>query len=293
MSMYLSYHSAASCWGIPQMESVLGAELFNNSRNQQVQEITVTHRNVDYRQKNRITHVCQLPLPRDAVVKIGADLVASPELVFLQFAGRLDIHRLILLGLQMCSHAPANHWEAVTTKRKLANFLDKTKGYRGHEKAMRALQYVQNGSGSILESVVYMIMTLPYSYGGFGLGGAEFNYEILLNLKSRRILKQNRCFADLYYKESRLAVEYDSFKHHSTPAAQSKDLTRITALQSQGIEVMRLGTMQLYDYHTCEEFAYNLSKRLGKRIKAKYSRGFREAQRELRKLLLTIDIRPD
>jgi hypothetical protein len=211
-------------------------------------------------------------------------MVASPELLFLQLACRLDIHRLILLGLQLCSHPPGNSSEAITTKKKLKAFLAKTSGHRGHPKASRAAKYLEDGSASVMESLAYMILTLPHALGGYGLDGAIFNYEIMLKGEVGRRLGQKRCFMDLYYQAAKLAVEYESFAFHNNPSEQGKDVMRSTILGRQGIEVMHLSTIQLYDQGACMDFAFNLASRLGKRIQIR-TKQFDEMHALLRALL--------
>lgn len=229
-------------------------------------------------------HLCELTLPAGAVAARDGNMVASPELLFLQLACRLNIHQLILLGLQLCSHSPGNPCEAITTKKNLRNFLEKTSGHRGHQKALRALKYIEDGSASIMESLVYMIMTLPHALGGYGLDGAVFNHEIKLKDEAGKRLGQKRCFTDLYYKSAKLAVEYESFAFHNNPSEQGKDVMRSAILGRQGIEVMHLSTIQLYNKDACMDFAFNLASRLGKRIQIRAKR-FDEMHTLLRVLL--------
>jgi hypothetical protein len=129
-----------------------------------------------------------------------------------------------------------------------------------------------------------MILTLPHALGGYGLSGAVFNQEITLQGEAIDQLNQTCCFADLYYKDAKLAVEYDSFAYHSSPSEQGKDSKRSAILESQGIDVMRLSTIQLYDPEACRIFAYNLARRLKKRIMIRTKR-FEEMHALLRALL--------
>jgi len=284
MKKYFSHFTAAYHWNIPHLNDVLEKKDVNRYQDEEVVEITVTEQSRKYKKQNHIIHACELPLPRGAVVWSNESFVASPELVFLDLANNLDIHRLILLGLQMCSHPPGNKSESVTTKRKLSSFLEKTRGFRGHEKAEYALQYIENGSASFMESMAFMILTLPHKYGGFGLKGACFNYEIEFGKTYGQSLRQKRCFVDLFYSQEKLAVEYDSFAYHHSPSAQSKDLLRATAIERQRIEVMRFSTIQLYDEKACREFAQNLAVRLGRRIRIRTPK-FHKANNDLRDLL--------
>lgn len=283
MKEYLSHFSAAFYWNVPYVEAVLSMETVEMQR----VNFTVFQRSEISQTKERRSYLSQVALPAGAVVSKHGKAVASPELMFLQLASKLSIHRLILLGLQLCSHPPGNPAAAITTKQKLKVFLGKTSGHRGHKKASRAIKYIEDGSASIMESIVYMILALPHSLGGYGLDGATFNYEIKLSNEAGKRLGQKRCFADLYYKSARLAVEYESFAYHNSPLQQGKDAVRSAILDRQGIEVMHLNTIQLYDVNACNDFAFNLAARLGKRIEIRAKR-FEEMNALLRLLLPSV-----
>jgi len=146
------------------------------------------------------------------------------------------------------------------------------------------MKYVKNGSASIMESLTYMILELPNALGGYGLKGAVFNHEIKLKDEARINLGQDRCFVDLYYKQAKVGVEYESFTFHSSPAEQGKNAIRSAALQRIGISMMHLNTIQLYDRNACKDFANNLAKRLGRRIQIR-TKKFDEMHTLLRELL--------
>ena len=280
MKEYLSHYSAAKMWDIPYIEAVLGDQVTaSDSRH-----ITVSEPDARLRNPGNKVHSCTLALPTGALISKNDIMVASPELLFLELASTLSIHRLILLGLQMCSHPPRYPSMSITTTQKLNTFLSNTAGHRGHRKAMRAVKYVENGSASIMESIAYMILTLPYSLGGYGLGGAVFNCEIKLKSEARVHLGQNRCFTDLFYRKAKLAVEYESFAYHNSPSEQGKDIMRSAVLERQGLNVMHLSTVQLYDRDACRLFAYNLAARIGKRIHIRTKR-FNEMHALIRELL--------
>jgi very-short-patch-repair endonuclease len=280
MNEYLSNFSAAAFWNIPYIEAALGSEISMTTS----ADYTVSQHKERFRIDGKRVHSCGLALPAGAVVARNGKMVASPELLFLELACKLSIHRLILLGLQMCSHPPGRPSEAITTKRKLKAFIEKTSGHRGHRKAERAVKYLEDGSASVMESIAYMILTLPYSLGGYGLDGAVFNHEIKLKTETGKRLGQKRCFVDLYYKQAKLAVEYESFAYHSSPSEQGKDMMRAAMLERQGLNVIRLSTIQLYNRDACKEFANNLAARLGKRISIRTPK-FNEMHMLLRAML--------
>ncbi len=79
-------------------------------------------------------------------------------------------------------------------------------------------------------------------------------------------------------------VEYESFAYHSSPSEQGKDVMRSAILERQGVDVMRLSTIQLYDRDACRDFAYNLAARLGKRIQIN-TKSFDDMNAHMRALL--------
>ena len=281
---YVSHLSAAQMWKIPLLDQVLDMGYMSGHQSTQLIDITVPHQNMKHKKKGRVTHVCEKPLPSGAVVRLDETWVSSPELIFLELANSLEIRRLILLGIQMCSKSTSKGEKSVSTKRKLEIFLNKTKGYRGHTKAVRALKYVEDGSASIMESLTFMLLTLPHSYGGYGLGGAHFNHEILLNAEAKRQLGKSRCIVDLYYAKAKLGIEYNSLAHHSTAFEQGEDTKRVSTLERQGINIISVTPIQIYRQNSCEEIAYNIASRLGKRIRIR-TKDFETARMELRQLL--------
>ena len=284
MDGYYSHYSATEFWNIPYIESVLGEV---NETGARPVEITFPNRSVLCTKKGQVSHLCEIALPAGAVVSRDGKKIASPELMFLELSHKLDIHRLILLGLQLCSHPPGEPSKAITTKQRLRNFIAKTSGHRGNRKASRAIRYIETGSASVMESIAFMILTLPHNLGGYKLDGVVFNHEFKLNDEGGKFLGINRCFIDLYYKKAKVAVEYDSFTFHSSPIELGKDAMRSVTLERQGIEVMHLNTIQLYNKAACMDFAFHLASRLGKRIRIRTS-SFNKMHARLRKLLPSV-----
>lgn len=265
MEKYFSHFTAARVWDIPHIDDVLGFRLSEYGS----EDITVSDSSARFKYNSKLVHACKLKLPADAVIERDGKMVASPELLFLELANRLSIQRLILLGLQLCSFPPGEPFKAITTKQKLIRFLAKAQGQRGHRKALRAVKYLEDGSASVMESLTYMFLTLPHTLGGYGLSGAVFNHQIRIKGGIPTHFRQRSCFADLYYKQAKIAVEYESYAYHSRPQDQGKDAIRSIILNRQGIRVLHMNTIQLYDIHACNDFAHALATRLGKRIQVR------------------------
>jgi hypothetical protein len=103
MKEYLSHFSAAEIWNIPYLEAVIGFKIAETD----LTDITVSTQESRFRNKGRLVHSCELALPAGAITIRNGRAVSSPELLFLELAGKLSLHRLILLGLQLCSHSQA------------------------------------------------------------------------------------------------------------------------------------------------------------------------------------------
>lgn len=283
MDKFLSHYSAAEFWEIPHLDLILG----QSKEELKCAHYTYFNSEKRYASKDQKAYLCQGPLPSGAVIRKRKVIVASPELLFVQLASKLDAHRLILLGLQLCSHVPGKPSEAITTTQKLRNFTAKMEGQQGYRKATIALKHIENGSASIMEAMAYMILALPHTLGGYGFDGPFFNFEIKIKDEFGKQIGLKRCFADLYYKSAKVAVEYDSFAFHNSPAEQGKDALRAAILERQGIAQMSLRTIQLYNQEACRDFAHNLAKRLGKRLRIR-SKNFEQMNRNLRNLLPTL-----
>jgi len=132
----------------------------------------------------KYTHLQSLPLPPGAIIKVGEQQIASPELVFLQLAQELGFLRTVLLGLQLCGHEVGNPGQSLSTVAFINKFVQKCGGHRGCTQALRAAKYLADGSASIMESLLYMILTLPTRDGGFGLGGAKLGKRQRIRSKS-------------------------------------------------------------------------------------------------------------
>lgn len=184
MEKYISHYSAACEWNIPHLEYVLNADKIKKIKDNQVFEITVSNPNSKYYKNGYIIQQCELPLPKGAVIKKNGSYVSSPELTFLQLANQLDLHRLVLLGLLMCSHPPGKPDEAISSKRKLESFIKKISSYHGQVNAKRAIKFIENGAASLMECIVFMILALPHSFGEYGLKGIKLRHRGLEPLRS-------------------------------------------------------------------------------------------------------------
>lgn len=284
MESYLSHFSAARLWDIPYLHVVLGyhsSEQMLSDQKAPVQR-TCLNRAKRTRPSSIESHYKVLPLPSEAVLIHKNELVASPELIFLDVAKDMDFHRAVLLGMQLCA-SDTTRREPLTTKAKLESFLEKCRMHHGYKAALLATRYIADNSWSVMESLLYLLLTLPNQYGGYGLKGAVLNHEIKMK-RMKEWKQEERFIADLYWKEAKLVVEYDSYTFHNNSASWMKDSRRIATLERNGHKTLSITTSQLYDDQAFYEAALVISKLLKKRISIRTSQ-FEDQKRLLRKLL--------
>jgi hypothetical protein len=283
MKPFISHISAAIYWKIPYLHTVLG---YQNPEElvEAVDKTQMTFADRDERSQACLceAHVLSKPLPRGAIITQDETRIAAPELVFLQLAQQLGFHRAVLLGLQLCSTL-LDGSKPITTADRICSFLERTSGHRGHQLASQAARYITDNSASIMESLLYMLITLPNKWGGCGLSGATLNHEIALSGSDTALLG-NKVIADMYFEEAKLVVEYDSATHHANVGNWAKDTQRLTAIESMGYKTLSITTAQLYNEKAFKDSALVIAAHLRQRIRIRTT-CFKEQHSLIRSLL--------
>jgi len=228
----------------------------------------------------------------------NAHFVSSPEFCFLQMAGIFPLVKLIELGYELCGsyslHAVNDlnmsargfHIrDSLMSAKKLEAFLLRMSGVKGHQKAMRALRYILNGSASPMETKLSMFLTLPYKLGGYGFAQPELNKRIVPSKTDKRFSSKTFFVCDLFWPDHRLAVEYDSESFHAGKDQIAEDSKRRNSLTMMGVTVITVTKQQIYDEKEFEKTAVAIAKCLGKRLIYK-SDVFASKHNDLREQLL-------
>jgi hypothetical protein len=221
--------------------------------------------------------------------------VCSPELCFVQMAGELSLVELVSLGYEFCgTYRLGNRVDAErgfrddvphTSVVKLGSFIAKCAGHKGVKKAQRALRYIADGSASPMETVLTMLLCLPYQLGGYGFPLPQLNLAVDIQGSARNAGRKARYYCDLYWAKGQVDVEYDSDAYHVGSERIAKDALRRNALASAGITVMTVSKRQIDNTAELRETAERLSKLLGKRRQCPMPE-FTGRHAELRKQLL-------
>jgi very-short-patch-repair endonuclease len=258
---FISNMSAVHIWDIEPIDIIFG-----DAEKSSEKHIIATSESARIRRIGVCSQVISHHLPSGAVVQHKGEWVSGPEMLFLEFANELDFHHLVLFGLMLCGHRATHPDEAITTATKIREFVAQAKRIPGYSDALCACQYIQDGAASVMEALLYMILTLPNLRGGYGLRGASLN-SMIMTVGTDMGLRNQKMYVDLLWKKARLVVEYDSRAYHDNPTSWQTDSRRIAALKHLGYDAISINTSQLYDKNSMALIAKYIAKALGTRFR--------------------------
>lgn len=170
--------------------------------------------------------------------------ITSPELLFYQMANNLSFAELFQLGLELCGCYNSNSLNTdynvspLTSPQKILNFGErlktKNKYMKSINKALRIAKMLVPYSASPQESKLFILLTTPHCYGGYGLKNFKFNVKIQLSTQAKRIARQNFIFVDICNENNKIAIEYDSEQFHDNSGQNIRDKRRTDALNYDG-----------------------------------------------------------
>ena len=247
------------------------------------------------------------PMPEGCLVDVGDGIfVSSPEFCFLQMADELQFLKLIELGYELCGSyclpvydtdrrdLPINRSSmkrdyALTSVRKLTAFLNRMQGFTANQKALKPLPYIADSSASPRETMVAMMLTLPYWYGGYGFPLPVMNAKIKPAGAAKQSSSKEFYYCDLFWDDFSLSVEYDSDEYHTGSTRIAQDSMKRNSLISVDVTTVTITRMQLNSMAGFEKIAKQLSIYMEKRLQYKEPQFFK-AQRKLRD---SLGITPD
>ena len=149
----------------------------------------------------------------------------------------------------------------------------------------KAVRHVKAGSASPMESIMYGILGLPLSHGGFACnslpgGGMLLNKRIVFNSQAVTMasgIPYATC--DAYIPAAKTALEYNG-EYHETARATLHDAKRNNGLRGMGVSVIVVTREQLYDIPALEAIAMSIYRAAGKRFRYRFD-GYRERQQNL------------
>ncbi|MCL2324690.1 MAG: hypothetical protein FWC48_03875 [Actinomycetia bacterium] len=229
-------------------------------------------------------HISSGQFPAGSFIPVTPELiVCSPELCFLQMASELPLIELVVLGYEFCGGYRLNKQSAprqgfrddrpLTDVAKLSAYLERATGLKGRKNAVRALRFIADNAASPMETVLCLLLTLPYRLGGYGFPKPRLNCHIRLEIDSQKARSRTRAglprqyCGDLYWPDEQVDVEYDSDAWHSTHGRAAQDIRRRNALTAAGVTELTVTRAQVMHTGEFREMAEELSSLLGKRLK--------------------------
>ena len=227
--------------------------------------------------KTVVVHTWSRNIPEGSFYQLKPHVfVASPEFVFLVAATKLPKRPLVALGDELCglysfdAQAERGMRQRVvplTTKERLAGFLNGVVDCQGAKKAIDALRFVVERSGSPMETFDEMALCLPCRLGGYGLPEPEMNRYEYLTLSARKLYHAKKCAPDLGWFEKHVAVEHLGGHDHSLDEDALADRARVAALKEMGFEVVELTSDLVSSLDAFEVITIRLAGLLDKRIR--------------------------
>lgn len=256
--------------------------------------------------KGLVTHVLGEPVPSGAFLDIGHDVcICTPQFVFQRLAAQVDLIDAVGIGMELCGtysrwclepgvmgdpyyreHADTRactfDLPAAANAKQLQRFVERSVGQPGAVGARAALRWVIDGSASLMETAVYLMLCLPKRLGGYGLPKPVLNPKLII--RNPDGVKER--YPDLYWSRQSIDVEYNSDTAHSGEWTRYRDSKRDTELTVANVSVLPLTRAQLVRTSEFDAFAQGLRHMLGIRHRG-YDLAWELRRDELRQKLLS------
>lgn len=191
---------------------------------------------------------CRNPPPR-SFIRIGEGLYAcSPEFRILQASKQLSLAAQCVFALELCgtylldSKSEDGFVKSLprTTPELFGSYLEGSEGAYGAKRAHRILAYLEPGSHSPMESVMYTVMRFHSRCGGYRLRDLKFNVPIETSpdFPYSGVSETRKC--DIYLPDIQLDVEFNGNLRHSGAKKKDADDHRRLMLENAGVNVITL-----------------------------------------------------
>ena len=238
-----------------------------------------------------VSHACSATLSKGSFRRLGPGVYAcAPALVFALAGGQKTSDVALLeLAYELCGtystpltcEKSVYNTSALATADELADYARRNGDVKGARKALRLARFVADGSASPRETKLALLLGLPHTMGGGGLGIPRMNYEVEATREARLIAQRASFRCDLCWPEACLDVEYQSRAIHGNEASRIDDSRRENALHAMGWEVVGVTNEELDSQAACDVITSTLAKRLGKDPRVR-TKDYRERKMSLR-----------
>lgn len=218
--------------------------------------------------------------------------IVDDALLFLQAATWMNRLELIEFGYELCGRYRIDHFDIgieteglnpQTTSSLMRALNNDFRGMAGVRQAREALLYVRDGSRSVMESGLAMLICLPQSDGGLGVESIEMNHRVNVTGRARRLAKSPFFEIDVYKIGSKCGAEYDGHDH-ITDERRTHDAERRNALAEMGYSFKTLTAGQFGNQLSLHRALNSIAVSFG--IDPPASPEFQARQNELRKFII-------
>lgn len=241
-------------------------------------------------------HVAAAELSAHSVFQLETGLYCtSPEETYLSLAQTLlaetskDLRFkaeavLAFWGMELCGlyyfnakdNALAKRNLPLTSKAKLASYLEKCACRPGVAFARRALEHVEDKSRSPMESACALLLCRARRIGSLGLPLGEINCTLETSEGVREV--------DRVWKKYGLGYEYQGREYHTGETRRQEDRRR-NALLGSGITIVNIWYEDIAQPEAFDNLSKTLAKTMGKRLRIR-DKSFKWRQHVLRSVVL-------
>lgn len=196
--------------------------------------------------KGCICHCTRYTFDAESYLELEPNVyIVDIKLCALEATADLNLSELVEYYFEICgSYALETSDEtqyrerpALTSVEELRAFFSEASGYRGSNKALKALSYVRGGCRSPLETAFVMMLTMPKSMGGLAIRAIKTDYPIPVPKRYAALTRRTVFYLDALLEKSMTDIEYNGF-YHNEPEQQAIDEERRNTLRNMGYAVI-------------------------------------------------------
>ncbi len=239
------------------------------------------------------------PLADESLLRVAPELdlgeetyVVSPALNLVLESARMDDVDALEIAMETCGTYVLSSEGALLTQLPSActpsslvhgvqELARAASGQRmpGLARALRMAPFALGSSASPMETKVAIMLSLPVSFGGWGVQGLVLNRRMELTNEQREIAGKPYLVLDGYLASGHIGYEYDSREYHDRADRDYRDRVRVTVAQCLDIKLLSLTADIVMDEERCTSFCDEFARLAGKRPR---TLGMRTIQRRHR-----------
>lgn len=243
-----------------------------------------------------VRHVALAEMPPNSVFQLEPELFCtSPEETYLSLAQSLSYQTskdllfkaeatLAFWGMELCGlyyhdmkdGALLEREAPLTSRAKIAAYLDRCTWRKGVILARKALDLIEDGARSPMEVSCALLLCRSRRIGSLGFPLGEINCSIETSEGSREV--------DRVWKQFGLGYEYQGRVYHTEETRRQEDRRR-NALLGIGITIVNIWYEDIAQPMAFNNLSQTLAKRMGKRLRIRDS-SFAWRQQVLRTVVL-------